>query len=210
MDCDRATRVVKDQEVSTAVRHARLELADRVESLPPEQWDADSWCTGWRVRDVLGHLVCLAEATRISIWVVVPLRGGGNADRALDRMARRLGDEAVPELAHRLRTAPIRSASLRGLGDVLVHAADALRPIGREFEVRPRQVVPILDVYRGLFGRLAFHAAPAKGKRLVATDADWAHGQGPEISGRAIDLLLLLANRRQVIPLLEGPGTAGL
>ena len=55
-----------------------------------------------------------------------------------------------------------------------------------------------------------FHAAPARGRRLVATDADWARGQGPEVKGRAIDLLLLLANRRQVVPLLEGPGTTGL
>lgn len=199
-----------DAGVSAAVRHARGELADRIEALPPEAWDAWSWCTGWRIRDVLGHLVWLAEATPFSIWVVLPVRSAGRADRALDRLARRLGQEPVPELADRLRTAPVRTANPRGLGDVLVHAADALGPSGHDFDVPPLQVAPILDVYSGLFGRLVFHAAPAKGRRLMATDIDWARGQGPEITGRAIDLLLLLANRRQVIPRLEGPGLLGL
>lgn len=201
---------VNDNELSAALRDARCEVADRIQGLPPDQWDADSWCAGWRIRDVLGHLVWLAEATTIAIWVGVPIRGAGNADRALQRIARRVGEEPVPDLAHRLRTAAIRSANLRGLGDVLVHAADSLRPSGNEFEVSPAEVVPILDVYRGLFGRLVFHVTPAKGRRLVATDAEWSRGDGPEIRGRAIDLLLLLANRRQVLPLLEGPGMAGL
>ena len=201
---------MREEEIRSAVRHARSEFADRIEALQPEQWDADSWCTGWRIRDVLGHLVWLAESSPISVWVLVPIRGAGRADRELDRIARRVGQEPVPELTSRLRAAPIRSANLRGLGDVLVHAADTLRPVGLEFEVSPLEVVPVLDVYKGLFGRLVFHATPANGRRLVATDARWVSGQGPEISGRAIDLLLLLANRRQVIPLLEGPGVAGL
>lgn len=191
-----------------ALRRARLELADRIESLTPDQWDTDSWCAGWRVRDVLGHLVSLAEASPLTI-MSLPIRGGGRADRALARMARRLGGRPVPELADRLRAAARRrsgTSSPRGLGDVLVHGADMLRPVGQEFEVSPQDVVPILDVYSGLFGRLAFHARPARGRRLVATDADWSQGDGPEIDGRAIDLLLFLANRRQVVAALEGPG----
>lgn len=197
-------------DLGAMIGHARREVADRVEALAPERWDSGSWCRGWRVRDVLGHLVWLAEASPLAVWVGVPVRGRGRADAELDRIARRVGDTAVPELADRLRGAPASRPTRRALGDVLVHAADALRPSGAEFEVPPRDVLPVLDVYRGLFGRLAFHARPAQGRRLVATDADWAAGRGPEVRGRAVDLLLLLANRRQVLPLLEGPGTAGL
>jgi hypothetical protein len=46
--------------------------------------------------------------------------------------------------------------------------------------------------------------------RLVATDADWAVGEGAEVNGRAVDLLLLLANRSQSIDCLAGPGVAAL
>jgi hypothetical protein len=67
----------------------------------------------------------------------------------------------------------------------------------------------VLDAYWRI-GRFAFHAAPQRGRHLVATDLDWSRGRGPEVKGRAMDLLLLLANRRQVLGRLEGPGLAGL
>ena len=196
------------------LRRLRLELADQIESLPPQWWDAESWCQGWRVRDVLGHLVHLAEATNASM-LALQLRSFGSPDRTLDREARRLGNEPVPALAARLRAAAggrfhvVGSPAVVALGEVLVHGADALRPAGADLEASPPQVVPILDAYRRL-GRLAFHAAPSRGRRLVATDADWVRGHGAEVKGRAIDLLLLMANRRQVVARLEGPGIEGL
>src|SRR5947207_7207485 len=86
------------------VARLRYEVADRMELLPEEQWAANSWCSGWRVRDVLGYLVHLAEATR---WSVVrdALRNGVLPDRFLGRIARRLGAEPVPSLARRLHDA---------------------------------------------------------------------------------------------------------
>jgi hypothetical protein len=44
----------------------------------------------------------------------------------------------------------------------------------------------------------------------VATDVDWSTGRGPEVRGKAIDVLLLLANRRQVTTTLTGPGLSAL
>jgi hypothetical protein len=142
-------------------------------------------------------------------------RSFGSPDRVLDREARRLGNESVPDLAARLRAAAdgrfhvIGSPAVVVLGEVLVHGADALRPSGIEVRATPSQVVPVLDAYRRL-GRIVFHAGPGGGRRLIATDADWAKGRGAEVRGRAIDLLLLLANRRQVLAQLDGPGIAGL
>ena len=46
--------------------------------------------------------------------------------------------------------------------------------------------------------------------RLVANDANWAVGTGPEVTGRAVDLLLLLANRAQAVAYLSGPGLSAL
>ena len=47
------------------VRHeaARLrrQFADQMESLDETVWNSASWLEGWRVRDVLGHLVQGAE-----------------------------------------------------------------------------------------------------------------------------------------------------
>jgi hypothetical protein len=90
-----------------------------------------------------------------------------------------------------------------------VHGADALRPLGLDVQASADDASPVLDAYWRI-GRLAFHAAPQKGRHLIATDLDWSRGKGPEVKGTAMDLLLLLANRRQVLRCLEGPGLAGL
>jgi hypothetical protein len=48
------------------------------------------------------------------------------------------------------------------------------------------------------------------GVRMVATDIDWADGDGPEIRGTAMDLLLAMGGRRTVYGDLSGDGVAVL
>lgn len=192
----------------------RRDFADRIEALDEVDWNAASWCQAWRVRDVLAHLVQNAERTYPSL-VLDLLRGGFGPDRAMSKAAMRLHDVPVPELADRLRAAADRpfhlvgSSQAMGLAEVLVHSADAFRPVGHDVDVLPAHVVPALDALWKT-GRVVVHAVPHRGRRVVATDVDWRRGDGPEVRGRALDLVLLVANRRQVIPLLEGAGLVGL
>jgi uncharacterized protein (TIGR03083 family) len=192
----------------------RSSLADDLQTLTPAQWDSPSWCSGWRVRDVLGHLVHLAEASQWSMIRDV-LRNGIRPDRAVDLIARQHGDEPTEALVQRLHQGQHGTFVVIGfppavaLGDVMVHGNDALRALGLEFAVIPADVEPILRNYQRV-GGLAFHARPHRKVRLVATDIDWSSGNGREVSGRAIDLLMLMANRRQVIASLSGPGVADL
>jgi uncharacterized protein (TIGR03083 family) len=202
------------------IRSDRMALADRLEPLSDFAVNSPSWCAKWRVRDVVGHLIHLAESTRTSM-LLDGLRSG-TPNRTLGKAARRLGERPLPELCDRLR----RSADGRfrvpgvpvavALGEVVVHGNDALRPLGSAFEVVPDDLRPVLDAYRRL-ARLAFRTtAPLLGSRgqvprtlrirLVATDMDWSSGEGPEVEGKAVDLVLLLANRPQVLPSLTGEG----
>ncbi|HVA05948.1 MAG TPA: maleylpyruvate isomerase family mycothiol-dependent enzyme [Acidimicrobiales bacterium] len=192
------------------VSRQRRVLADHVDALDPAAWDAPSWCEGWRVRDVLGHLVFLAEASQLSMSVAM-VRSGFRPNALLDRRARALGDLGVPELADRLRAASAGRFHIAGLpravvmGEVVTHGADMLRPLGQQVELHPAALIPVLNLY-GRIGSLAFGGERSIGVRLVATDCNWSHGNGDEVRGRAVDLLLLLANRRQVLPALSGAG----
>ena len=187
----------------------RQHFADRIDSLDEPAWNAESWCIGWRVRDVVGHLVHLAEASQVSMLRDLA-RGGGRPDRALSRMATKLGAQPVPDLTRRLRAAAGGRFRIPGfpaavtLGELAVHGADALRPLGQDWEVPPADAAAALDIYWRI-ARLAFHGRPRK-VRLVATDISWARGAGPEVEGRATDLLLLLANRNAVLGSPSGPG----
>jgi uncharacterized protein (TIGR03083 family) len=201
-----------------SIRSNRLALADQMETLSDARANCPSWCEGWRVRDVLGHLVHLAESTRTSM-LLDGLRSG-TPNRTLNRAAHRLGERSVPELCERLR----RSADGRfrvpgvplavGLGEVVVHGNDALRPIGSTFGVSPDDSGAVLDAYRRIARlrvpgqplRLAFRSKDGPRIRLVASDREWSWGRGPEVHGKAVDLVLLLAGRRQVIPHLAGEG----
>jgi len=43
--------------------------------------------------------------------------------------------------------------------------------------------------------------------QLVATDADWTHGErGPRVEGRAAELVSVLGNRPAMLPSLGGDG----
>jgi uncharacterized protein (TIGR03083 family) len=168
------------------VRRLRLEIADEIAALSPDRWDIPSWCAGWRVRDVLGHLVSMAEATQLSMFWQI-LRNGVRPDRAVDRMARALGGQPVPELLERLRRAADRGFHMVGLppelgvGDLLVHSADALRPAGITPDPPLADVLVVLDTYKK-WGRRVVHAVPHRGVSLAATDANWRSGSGPEVS----------------------------
>ena len=166
------------------------------------------------MRDVLAHLVQNAERTYASLTLDL-LRGGFGPDRSMRMAALRLGHVPVPELADRLSASADRHFHLvgstegMGLADVLVHSADVLRPLGQDVEAPPADAGPALDaLWRA--GRMVVHAVPHEGRRLVATDLEWSRGSGPEVRGRALDLLMLVANRRQVLPELDGPGLAGI
>jgi len=196
-------------EVWHRVREVRLDLADRVDGLDQEQAATPSLCEGWRVRDVVGHLVHLAEATQLSMARDVA-RNGPSPQRALGRVAVRLGDLPLDELASRLRGAADGRFRIVGLppatvlGEVVVHREDALRPLGITVDVDPASLVPVLDLYVRI-GRVAFGRS-LRGVTLAATDVTWQTGSGPVIEGPALELLLLLAGRRAPLRDLRGPG----
>jgi len=206
--------LVETAEVPREVARLRHQFADRILALDEQAWDEPSWCSGWQVRDVLAHLVRNAESTSWSLMSDL-LRGGFRPDHSLNKAAKRLRGVQVRELAERLRRAAderLRSGGSSkpfGMGDVVVHSADAFRPLGQDVDVAPDVAASVLDAYWDK-ARMVVHAAPHRGHHLVATDFDWSRGSGTEIRGRTIDLVLLVANRRQVLPLLEGPGLEAL
>jgi len=202
--------LVETVEIPQEVARLRHQFADRIVALDETAWDEASWCSGWKVRDVLAHLVRNAESTPWSLMSDL-LRGGFRPDYSVNKAAKRLRGVPVPELADRLRRAAderLRSGGSSkpfGMGDVVVHSADAFRPVGEDVDVPPYFAASVLDVYWDR-ARMIVHGAPHRGHRLVATDLDWSKGSGMEIRGRTIDLVLFVANRSQVLPYLEGPG----
>jgi uncharacterized protein (TIGR03083 family) len=170
----------------------RLRLADQLAELTPEQWRADSLCAGWTAHDVAGHL---ALATRFTLRGVFRemVRARFDFDRMEDRMSRAYAARFAPDvLVAQLRETADSPKRMPGAGvrdplvDVLVHGQDILRPLGIEYAV---PVEPGLAALEHAVDS-AFYGRRTAGTRLVAVDADWTHGAGPEVRGTVGDLLL--------------------
>lgn len=192
----------------------RRDLADFLETLSPEQWEAPSLCGRWTVRDVVAHITSYDTlSARASLRRVLKgrlaSRGPGvDGPNALGVEASRgttpaglvalLREYAVP----RGLTAALGGAI--ALTDGVIHHQDIRRPLGL-----PR-VVPEDRLRVALPFSLRSPVLPshrnARGLRLVATDLDWTHGEGAEVRGPAEALMLALAGRPVALDELSGAG----
>jgi uncharacterized protein (TIGR03083 family) len=203
----------------TALRQAEVrDLAERLGALTADEWDRPSLCAGWRVRDVVGHMV---SGTEYGIGAL-PLklaRAGFDLDRAAARLAVAVADSRPPErlLADWVRgeTAPELTGFARMLKardifvDHVVHGADMLLPLGHERPQDPDRMRQALDAAPEVAGAVKAKKR-SRGLRLVATDLDHAVGTGPEVRGPAEAILLALTGRWVRGDELRGDGVAVL
>ncbi|MBT8227221.1 MAG: maleylpyruvate isomerase family mycothiol-dependent enzyme [Dactylosporangium sp.] len=187
----------------------RTEIIDQLDGLPPDRWDAPTLCPGWRVRDVVAHLI-LPERMSSLAGLVAFARTGFNIGRYLEADAVRRGSVPLEELiaAYResigRRTLPPGRRPEHLLDDLFIHAQDIRRPLGLPCsgdEALLTLVATTVAADRGLRapGRIA-------GLRLRALDIDWSSGSGDEVTGPAEALILAMSGRDEVLPELSGSG----
>ena len=196
------------QAIFDATTAMRLQTADWLDTLTPEQLDTRSLCTDWRVRDVAGHLT---QALTISVpgMFLEVAKAGLSFDRANVVLGRRLGQQDPASLirryAHRALDLPFVGAHGQ-LTDLQVHNADMRIPLGSEWTPEPEWSAESLRFLEG--GATGFASKKRiAGLRVVATDAEVTWGSGDLLRGRAYDLVVALCGRRPALERLHGPGT---
>ena len=95
------------------------------------------------------------------------------------------------------------------LGEIVVHGEDIRRPLGLKHEVPQALVTPVANSWKNS-NLLIGAKRRITGVRLQATDAEWAHGTGPEVSGPLLALILAMTGRKAIHPDLDGDGVAEL
>ncbi len=86
---------------------------------------------------------------------------------------------------------------------------DIRRPLGIAYDYPPGAAAAVADSYKnsnlvmGSKKRIA-------GVRLVATDTDWTHGEGPEVTGTMMALVMAMAGRKAALADLAGDGVPTL
>ena len=193
-----------------AVEAERRDLADLLDRLEPADWDVASLCRGWTVREVVAHLTIATRLSKPAAMLGV-LRARGDINRMIhDSSCRRAAEFGPAELVAQLRATagsarrPLGTQPPDMLVDVLVHGQDIVRPLGR---TRPMPLAGVLPALQHVWGS-SFYGAKKRfaGIRFVATDLDWAEGEGADVRGPGGELLLLLTGRRADLGRLDGPG----
>jgi uncharacterized protein (TIGR03083 family) len=191
----------------------RADLAELLAGLSPEQWDAPTLCSKWRVRDVVAHIISFDDlgavglATRFAQgWFVLDQVN----EVGVQHYAALTPDELLAGFKNRLQPAGLTAGfgGRIGLVDGLIHHQDIRRPLGLPRDVPAERLVEALPFGRTAPPIRAFWRA--RGLRLVATDLDWSAGRGPVVEGPAEPLLMAIAGRAHAIDELAGPGRSTL
>ncbi|GGL85702.1 maleylpyruvate isomerase family mycothiol-dependent enzyme [Nakamurella endophytica] len=203
-----------DAALAVLLAQGRRRLADVLESLAPDRWDAPSLCDGWRVRDVVAHLTMPFRYRGPRVLAEMVLAGGFH--RMADRVARRDGSRLSPaQLVAAVRDnadhpwRPPGGGAPGALTHDTVHALDVTDLLGLRLEIEAPAWVVVLDQLAGQRS-LRHFGLDLSGVRVEARDVGWSTGAGELLAGNAADLVPALAGRSIAADRVHGPGVQRL
>jgi len=195
------------------IQAERKSLANDLESLDQDQWAKTSLCTKWTVWDVVAHMTATAKITPpvffgkmlTSGFSLTTLQGKDIAVERGDSPADALARFEAVEGSRKHPPGPVDT----WLGETIVHAEDIRRPLGIRRDYPMDAVVQVADFYKNS-NLIIGTKRRIEGLTLQATDANWSHGTGPEVSGPMIALVMAMTGRKVVADQLSGEGVTTL
>jgi len=197
-----------------AIDVERRTLVAYLRSLPDEAWTRPSLVVGWTVRQVVAHLIGLSEIT-LGSFLSGMMSNGFSLNRLNDAGVRRIADACSnAQLIDRLEARVTARSHPPGpvmtlLGEVVVHGEDVHRALDGYGTHPVEHLTAVTDFYKR-----SNLVIPAKtrvaGLRLRATDTTWTSGDGPEVTGPLIAILLAMTGRTVALDDLAGDGMVTL
>ena len=195
------------------VHAERKALSADLRTVGQDRWVTESLCAGWSVRDVLAHMTAAALMTPPSFFARLAASGFSFNSVQDKGIAAQKGASPADTLARfdavltSVKHPPGPADTM--LGETIIHSEDIRRSFGISHAYPVQAVVQAADFFKGsnlLIGtknRIA-------GLRLRATDAEWSHGDGPEVSGPILSLVMAMTGRKAPVDDLTGDGVATL
>jgi uncharacterized protein (TIGR03083 family) len=197
----------------TLIHAERRALVADLEQLTDEQWSTPSLCALWSVHQVLGHMVATAKMTPPRFFARMAGSGFRFNSFTAAGVVRETGGPPGETLAHfksqlNATTHPPGPVTAM-VGEAVLHGEDIRRPLGIGRDYPTETLLTVADFYKGSNLLLGTKTRIA-GLTLRATDADWSTGDGPEVTGPMISLLLGMTGRTAGLSGLSGEGVATL
>lgn len=195
----------------TMARAERADLAEFLATLTPQDWQAPTLCTRWSVKDVVAHVISYEELGALGLlkrfakgWVVRANQVG------VEEFAALTPQQLLEFLRGHLEPHGLTAGfgGMIALVDGTIHHQDIRRALNRPRVVPPDRLARILPLVPSN-PRLGA-GRRIRGLRLRATDVEWTHGDGPDVTGPGEALLLAMTGRPAALADLDGPGVAKL
>jgi len=189
----------------------RAALAVALTGLADADWEHDTLCPGWTVKDVAAHVIANPQTRFRDLSGMFARNVGRSYNTMIFRETKRLGSQNTPasvladfaRYADSTRHVPV-TTTVEPLLDVLVHTQDILRPLGLHHDM-PADAAAVAADRARLHSVLMGWRATRK-VRLVASDLDWARGTGPTVEGPIQELLMVCTGRAPDPALVSGDG----
>ena len=195
------------------VHAERASLGDYLDTLTPEQWSAPTWCDQWDVQELVAHLTAAGNITAPH-FLAGFVKSGFNFDKTVDTDLRNYSQGTPADVKARYDAIITSNRKPPGpayvaLGEVMVHGEDIRRSQGARGEHPAEHLVTLAEMYKKTGAPLRAKKRVA-GLKLRATDVDWSTGEGPEVTGPCMSLILGMVGRTAALDDCAGPGAETL
>jgi uncharacterized protein (TIGR03083 family) len=191
----------------------RKALANDLAGLSDEQWNTKTLCDEWTVRQALAHMTGTATITPGKFFGGL-IGAGFNFNKFLAKRIEQMeGDSPADTLANfeanvdSTKHPPGPTDSW--LGETVIHAEDIRRPLGIHHTYDQGALERVAKFYCKS-NLIIGGKKRAAGLKFHATDGNWSTGEGPEVNGPGIAIVMAITGRKAALADLSGEGTDAL
>jgi uncharacterized protein (TIGR03083 family) len=167
-------------------------------------------CNPWTVRHMVAHLTALGNQTALNFFKGL-VTSGFSFDKAIEKDLKKFNNGLNADILAGFAKTVTNPKSPPGpkyveLGEMMCHGEDIRRALGATGTHPAEHIVALADAYRKT-GTPLNGKKRSSGLRLRATDVDWSYGDGPEVAGPGMDLILAVSGRAAALdfaPAAEG------
>jgi uncharacterized protein (TIGR03083 family) len=195
------------------VHAERASLAEFLDTLTPDQWTAPTWCDKWNVQQLVAHLTAAGNITAPHFFGGF-IKAGFNFDKTVETDLLSYSGGTPADVKARYDKIIMSNRKPPGpayvaLGEIMVHGEDIRRSQGAKGEHDAEHLVTLAELYKKTGAPLRAKKRVV-GLKLKATDVDWSTGEGPEVTGPCMSLIMAMVGRTGALADCDGPGVETL
>ena len=187
----------------------RSALLTELEQLTEDQWSTVTVCDPWTVRDLVAHMTALGNQTAPNFFKGL-IASGFSFDKFVAKDLVRFNQGSNADVLAGFAKTVENPKSPPGpkyvaLGEIMCHGEDIRRAVGSSGVHPEEHIVALAEAYRKTGTPLGGKKRTA-GLAFRATDVEWSFGDGPEVAGPGMALILAMTGRAGALAECTGDG----